>query len=192
MARRAAPEINAGSMADIAFLLLIFFLVTTTMDVDTGITRKLPPPVEDNVEDIVVKDRNVLKVLINSHDRLLIDGKPGDVSMLKHKAIDFMSIHRNDDSYPEYKVRHIDELGLDMDMSQGIISLKNDKGTSYEMYIMVQNELAAAFNEMKNELSLKLFGLKYSQLIDKNKIKGINKAVPVRISEAEPEDIGGN
>ncbi len=191
MARRAAPEINAGSMADIAFLLLIFFLVTTTMDVDSGITRKLPPPVEDNVEDIIVKDRNVLKVLINSHDRLLIDGKPGDISMLKNKAIDFMSIHPNNESYPEYSLKHLDGLGMDMQMSKGIISLKNDRGTSYEMYIAVQNELASAFHEMKDELSLRLFGLKYKQLIDKNKIKGINKAVPVRISEAEPEDIGG-
>jgi biopolymer transport protein ExbD len=191
MARRASPEINAGSMADIAFLLLIFFLVTTTMDVDTGITRKLPPPVEDNAEDIIVKDRNILKVLINSHDRLLIDGKPGDISMLKHKAIDFMTIHHNNDSYPEYKLKHIQELGMDMEMSQGLISLKNDRGTSYEMYIKVQNELASAFSEMKDDLSLRLFGLKYGQLIDKNKIKGVGKAIPVRISEAEPEDIGG-
>lgn len=191
MARKASPEINAGSMADIAFLLLIFFLVTTTMDVDTGITRKLPPPVEDNADDIVVKDRNILKVLINSHDRLLIDGKPGDISMLKQKAIDFMSIHHNDESYPEYKLKHIDELGLDIEMSQGLISLKNDRGTSYEMYIKVQNELASAFSDMKDDLSLKLYGLKYAQLIDKDKIKGIGKAVPVRISEAEPEDIGG-
>ncbi len=191
MAKRAAPEINAGSMADIAFLLLIFFLVTTTMDVDTGITRKLPPPVENNDDDIDVKDRNVLKVLINSHDRLLIDGKPGDVSMLKQKAIDFMSIHPGDETYPEYESRLIEELGIERDMSKGIISLKNDRGTSYDMYIRVQNELASAFNEMKDELSLQLFGLKYSQLIDEKKIKGINKALPVRISEAEPEDIGG-
>jgi len=191
MAIKAAPEINAGSTADIAFLLLIFFLVTTTMDVDSGITRKLPPPVEDNVEDVIVKNRNVLKVLINSHNRLLIDGKPGDISMLKNKVIDFMSIHPNNDSYPEFSLKHIDELGLDMQMSKGIISLKNDRGTSYNMYITVQNELASAFNEMKNELSLKLFGLNFTQLIDKNKIKGINKAMPVRISEAEPENIGG-
>jgi len=175
MARRASPEINAGSMADIAFLLLIFFLVTTTMDVDTGITRKLPPPVEDNAEDIIVKDRNILKVLINSHDRLLIDGKPGDISMLKHKAIDFMTIHHNNDSYPEYKLKHIQELGMDMEMSQGLISLKNDRGTSYEMYIKVQNELASAFSEMKDDLSLRLFGLKYGQLIDKIRLKVLAK-----------------
>ncbi|MBT3174903.1 MAG: biopolymer transporter ExbD [Lentimicrobiaceae bacterium] len=191
MAKRAAPEINAGSMADIAFLLLIFFLVTTTMDVDTGITRKLPPPVENEDEDIDVKDRNVLKVLINSHDRLLIDGKPGLVSDLKVKAMDFMSIHPGDEEYPEFDVKMIDELGMERDMSKGIISLKNDRGTSYDMYIKVQNELASAFNQMKDDLSVELFGLKYTQLIDKKKIKGINKAIPVRISEAEPEDIGG-
>lgn len=192
MARRAAPEINAGSMADIAFLLLIFFLVTTTMDVDSGITRKLPPPVEIDDPDIVVKERNVLKVLINSHDRLLIDGKPGSIGILKGKVIDFMAIHPNDDSYPEFTTKYIEELGIDIKASKGIISLKNDRGTSYEMYIAVQNQLAAAFHEMKDDLSLRLFGLKYKQLIDKNKIKGINKAVPVRISEAEPEDIGGS
>jgi biopolymer transport protein ExbD len=192
MAKRAAPEINAGSMADIAFLLLIFFLVTTTMDVDTGITRKLPPPVENNDDDIEVKDRNVLKILINSHDRLLIDGKPGNVLTLKQKAKDFMAIHPNDETYPEYDSKLIEELGIERNMSKGVISLKNDRGTSYEMYIKVQNELAAAFNEMKDELSQELFGVKYTQLVDETKIKGINKAVPVRISEAEPEDIGGN
>lgn len=192
MARRAAPEINAGSMADIAFLLLIFFLVTTTMDVDSGITRKLPPPVTEEDPENKVIDRNVLKILINSHNRLLIDGKPGDISMLKQKVIDFMSIHLNNNSYPEYSLKYIEALGMDIQMSKGIISLKNDRGTSYEMYIAVQNELAAAFHVMKDELSLRLFGLKYKQLIDKNKIKGINKAIPVRISEAEPEDIGGS
>ncbi len=192
MAKRAAPEINAGSMADIAFLLLIFFLVTTTMDVDTGITRKLPPPVENNDDDIEVKDRNVLKILINSHDRLLIDGKPGNVLTLKNKAKDFMAIHPNDETYPEYEPKLIEELGMERFMSKGVISLKNDRGTSYDMYIKVQNELAAAFNEMKDELSMELFGVKYTQLVDENKINGINKAIPVRISEAEPEDIGGN
>ena len=193
MAKRAAPEFNAGSMADIAFLLLIFFLVTTTMDVDTGIIRRLPPPVEnDDPDENKVKDRNVLKILINSNDRLLIDGKQGDVRNLKQKAIDFMTVHLNNPDYPETSPKYIEELGMEMETSKGLISLKNARGTSYEMYIQVQNELAAAFSEMKDDLSMRLFGLKYSQLIDETKIKGINAAVPVRISEAEPEDIGGN
>lgn len=188
---RKAPEINAGSMADIAFLLLIFFLVTTTMDVDTGITRRLPPPVE-KPDDIKVKDRNVMKVLVNSQDRLMVNGKPADVSMLKDLAKDFMAIHPDDGEHPETQTKFIEEFNRDIVTSKGIISLKNDRGTSYEMYIMVQNELAAAFNEMKNEMSIEMFGVKYSQLIAEDRIKGINKSIPVRISEAEPEDIGGD
>lgn len=188
---KKSPEINAGSMADIAFLLLIFFLVTTTMDVDTGITRRLPPPVENNEEDINVNNRNVLKILINNQDRLLIDGKPGSVSQLKYKVIDFMSIHKNNPEYPEVVTKHIDQLNIDIDASKGIISLKNDRGTSYDMYIAVQNELAVAFHEMKDRFSMEYFGQNYSQLIDKDKIDAVNAAVPVPISEAEPEDIGG-
>jgi len=188
---RKAPEINAGSMADIAFLLLIFFLVTTTMDVDTGITRKLPPPVEEPDQDIDVKERNVMKVLVNSRDRLMVNGKFVDISMLKETAKDFMAIHPDNPDYPEVQPKFIDELNREVMTSKGIISLKNDRGTSYAMYIAVQNELAAAFNEMKNDLSVSLFGIKYTQLVNEDQIKGINKAIPVRVSEAEPEDIGG-
>ncbi len=189
---RKAPEINAGSTADIAFLLLIFFLVTTTMDVDTGITRKLPPPVENPDEDIDVNQRNVLKILLNSRNDLMVDGKRMDISLLKDKTKDFMAIHPDNPDYPEVTTRFIEELGKDVPATKGLISLKNDRGTSYEMYIQVQNELARAFNEMKDEKSVELFGMKYKALLDKNKIKAINKIVPVRVSEAEPEDIGGN
>ncbi len=192
MARKAAPEINAGSMADIAFLLLIFFLVTTTMDVDTGITRKLPPPVEKPDEDVDVKERNVLKVLLNSRNDLMVDGKRMDISLLKDKTKEFMALHPDNPDYPEVTTRYIEELGRDVPVSKGIISLKNDRGTSYNMYIQVQNELARAFNEMKDEKSMELFGMKYTALLDKDKIKAINKIIPVRVSEAEPEDIGGN
>jgi len=187
---RKSPEINAGSMADIAFLLLIFFLVTTTMDVDTGITRKLPPPVEDNT-DIKVKDRNVMKVLVNSHDRLMVDGKFIDISMLKKAAKDFMSIHPNNPDYPEIETKFIKPLNRELPTTKGVISLKNDRGTSYKMYIAVQNELAAAFSEMRDDLSMNLFGVKYDQLVNEDRIDGINEAVPIRISEAEPENIGG-
>jgi biopolymer transport protein ExbD len=192
MAKRNAPEINAGSMADIAFLLLIFFLVTTTMDIDTGITRKLPPPIDNPDENIDVKDRNVLKILVNSHDMLLVDGKPGSISTLKDKAKDFMAIHPNDPKYPEIKDVVVEELGGKIvKASRGVISLKNDRGTSYDMYIRVQNELARAFNEMKDEASMRYYGVKYTQLVDETKIDVINDLVPVRVSEAEPEDIGG-
>ena len=189
---RKAPEINAGSMADIAFLLLIFFLVTTTMDVDTGIIRKLPPPIEKDIIDVPVKDRNVLKILLNNRNDLMVDGKRMDISLLKDKTKDFMAIHPDNPDYPEVTNRFIEELGKEVPASKGIVSLKNDRGTSYDMYIQVQNELARAFNEMKDEKSIELFGLKYTALLDKTKKKAINKIVPVRVSEAEPEDIGGN
>ncbi|MBU1369741.1 MAG: biopolymer transporter ExbD [Bacteroidetes bacterium] len=190
MARRASPEINAGSMADIAFLLLIFFLVTTTMDVDSGITRRLPPPVEDPDEDIKIKQRNILNVLVNKNDRLLVDGKPGDIRTLKDVAKNFMiPVYPDDPNHPETELKTIDFIG-EVYTSKGVISLKNDRGTSYDMYINVQNELARAFNELKEEMAQRQFGTRYSKLTDKAKIDAINEAVPVRISEAEPENIG--
>ncbi len=194
MAKRGtAPEINAGSMADIAFLLLIFFLVTTTMNVDTGITRILPPPVVNKNQKVDVKDRNVLKILINSHDLLLVNGKSGDINNLAAKVEDFMTVHPgNNPKYPETKEVYIPALGRKVMMTKGLVSLKNDRGTSYNMYIKVQDQLAKAFNEMKNQESLNRYGMKYSELVDKKKIDLIDKLVPVRISEAEPENVGGN
>ncbi len=191
MARRGTPEINAGSMADIAFLLLIFFLVTTTMDVDTGITRILPPLPKNNNEKVDVKQRNVLKVLINNHDLMLVNGKPANVHNLTDKIIDFMSIHPNNPAYPQVKEQFIPQLGRKVLMTKGIISLKNDRGTSYKMYIKVQDAIAKAFNEMKNQAALKYYGVKFDQLVNNKKIAAINKLVPIRVSEAEPENVGG-
>lgn len=191
MARRATPEINAGSMADIAFLLLIFFLVTTTMDVDTGIIRRLPPPVE-TPEDIKIKERNVMNVLVNKNDRLLVNGRPGDIRTLKDEAKKFMTpVVPDNPSYPETEVKSIPLMG-DIHTSKGVISLKNDRGTSYDIYIRVQNELARAFNELRDELSLRYFGVRFTSLTNEDQIKAINEAVPIRISEAEPENIGDN
>lgn len=194
---RPVNEINAGSMADIAFLLLIFFLVTTTMDTDTGITRKLPPPPPEEMEDIKVKERNIFKVLVNKNDRLLLNGKPGDISMLKGMAKEFLNNgdFRNEfrpDDMPEKKEVDIPLLGGTIFISKGIISLKNDRGTSYDMYIQVQNELAAGIRELRNDLSNEYFGMRFDQLTDQDKIKAVQKACPMAISEAEPEDIGGN
>lgn len=191
MPRRAAPEINAGSIADIAFLLLIFFLVTTTMNVDTGITRILPPPLKNKKEKVDVKERNVLKILINNHNFMLVNGEPANINNLAGKIIDFMTVHPNNKSYPEVKEEYIPELGKKVMMTKGIVSLKNDRGTSYNMYIQVQNAIAEAFNEMKNQESLKYYGVKFDQLLDNRKIKAINKLVPIRVSEAEPENVGG-
>ena len=194
---RPVNEINAGSMADIAFLLLIFFLVTTTMDIDTGITRKLPPPPPEDMEDIKVKERNIFKVLVNKNDRLLVNGEPGDISLLRQQAKEFLSNPNlnnpvTPDTRPEKKEKEIPMLGGTVYVSKGIISLKNDRGTSYDMYIQVQNELAAAIRELRDEMSNQYFGMNFRQLSDPDKIDAIQDAIPVAISEAEPEDIGGN
>ena len=193
---RPVNEINAGSMADIAFLLLIFFLVTTTMDIDTGITRKLPPPPPEDMEDIKVKERNIFKVLVNKNDRLLMNGKPGSIKTLREEVKQFLTSGnlKNPNSsvdMPEKKMVDVTLLGGEIWISKGIISLKNDRGTSYDMYIQVQNELAAAIRELRDEMSMEFFGMNFEQLADEEKREAIQKAIPVAVSEAEPEDIGG-
>ncbi|MDA3906487.1 MAG: biopolymer transporter ExbD [Bacteroidales bacterium] len=183
------PELNASSMADIAFLLLIFFLVTTTMDVDTGIGRILPPPPDPSVKPPDAKKRNVMNVLVNKSDRLLINNRPGDISTLKDDVKEFMTPHFPDNpDFPEVKLVTDEIIGNDY-TSEGIISLKNDRGTSYEMYIAVQDKLAQAFAELKDEYSMKKFGRLYED-IDEDHKDAVNKIIRSRVSEAEPEDIG--
>jgi len=211
MAKRDLPEINAGSMADIAFLLLIFFLVTTTMDVDTGISRKLPEKQpEDAPEPPKLKEKNVFIVTVNRNNNILVEGEH------------FMTI----DKIREEAKKFIDNgggLGNPMKDAQGnvlepaecdwcegakdpassdhpnkaIISLESDRGTSYGTYISVQNELVGAYTDLRNRLSEKLYGVTYTKLIKdaknnpsneslKEKIKNIKEKYPQIISEAEP------
>ena len=178
--RRGLPEINAGSMADIAFLLLIFFLVTTTMDVDTGIARKLPPmPEEEQLEDdSQIHAKNIYVVLINSRNQLLVEGELMDISQLREGAKRFINNNGKDPNSSE-------------NPDKAIISLQNDRGTEYMTYIRVQNELAAAYNELRNDAALSKFGQRYSDL-NKTKQKEIRKMFPQKISEAEPKNIGGD
>lgn len=186
---RKTPEINAGSMADISFLLLIFFIVTTTMDTDSGISRRLPPPPDPTAAPPDVKERNVFNVLVNKNDRLMVDGRLGDIRTLRTETKEFLSNPTDDPTLPEKREENIAGLGV-YPISKGIISLKNDRGTSYEMYIKVQNELAAAVNELRDELSKQRFGKKFSELKGLE-AEAVQKAIPVSISEAEPEDVGG-
>lgn len=191
MARRALQEINAGSMADIAFLLLIFFLVTTTMDVDSGILRKLPPIEENEEEDQKdVKERNVLIVLINKDNLLAVEGELTDISQLKDLTKEFIENPLRKENLSERKpAKEIEFFGM-VETSKGVVSLQNDKSTEYGKYIEVQNELMAAFNELRNEIAVKQFGIPYDDL-EKDKQKAIRKYYPLTISEAEPRNIGG-
>lgn len=187
---RMKNEINAGSMADIAFLLLIFFLVTTTMDVDSGIMRKLPPPIDPKVKPEDIIKRNIFEVLVNSADMLLVNKAPGNIATLKDEAKDFLTPHPEDNpNYPQTKEKFIEGLGT-VYVSKGVISLQNDRGTSYNMYMQVQNELTAAIRELRDEFSVKRFGVKFNQL-DEERSKAVQAAIPMSISEAEPKDVGG-
>lgn len=190
MAKREIQEINAGSMADIAFLLLIFFLVATTMNVDTGLQRVLPP-ISDQKQDqeIEVKKRNLLLVFVNTFDDIQMAGERMDISQVKDKAKEFILNPANSPDLPEKTDTEIDLIGT-YPVSQGVISLQNDRGTSYNKYIMVQNELTRAFNEVRNEVALQKFGRSFGELGEKER-EAITKAVPLKISEAEPKNIGG-
>ncbi|OQY05937.1 MAG: biopolymer transporter ExbD [Bacteroidetes bacterium 4572_117] len=188
---RPVQEINAGSMADIAFLLLIFFLVTTTMDVDSGITRKLSAiPPEDQPKPPDVKERNVYIVLINQHNQLAVEGELMSINKLCDGVKEFIkNPHDNKNLSEKKEPEEIQFLGM-VARSKGVVSLQNDKGTSYHKYIEVQNELVRAFNELRNELSMKTFGMAFKDLAN-DKQASIKKAYPMTISEAEPRNIGG-
>jgi len=196
--RRELQPINAGSMADIAFLLLIFFLVSTTMDVDTGLPRLLPPmPEKDQAEDkSEIKERNVFVVLVNKDDQLFVETEVVDIGSLKKLTKEFIMNPDDNSNLSEKRLEYVDYFG-DVMVSKGVISLKNDRSTSYGKYIEVQNELAAAINELRNDLCLQKFGRRYDDLDPLNEtenriIEAVKKVIPMAISEAEPKKTGGS
>ena len=186
---KKTPELNTSSTADMAFLLLCFFLMTTTMDQDLGLQRRLPPMPDKNlkVEDQKVNRRNIIIVKINSADRLLAGTEPMHVSQLKDKIKEFLQNPANNPNLPEKEEIEIEGFGKTM-VSKGVISLQNDRGTSYEAYIAVQNELVKAVNELRDAWSMENFGKTYASL-DEDKQAIVRKAVPQNISEAEPKDV---
>ena len=188
--KKNIPEINASSQADIAFTVLIFFLVVSTMDIDTGIVRMLPPMADPNVkqEDIKVKERNLLLVFVSGSGNIMAGGKVISLSALKDKAKEFILNPLDDKNLPEKKVTDIemtDGSKWTYPVSEGVISLQNTRDTSYQRYIEVQNELTRAFNEVRDEVSMNKFSKKFADL-DEAERKVITKAIPMKISEAEP------
>jgi len=205
---RSTPEVNGGSLADIAFLLLIFFLVTTTMDTDTGITRLLPPePEEDQITDVKVNKRNVLVVLLNRSDLLMVGGEVMDRLALKDKTMEFFTNPLNKDNLPVMEETEIQfppgsSSLLTPDgmwrgkVSKGVISLQNDRTTTYGAYLQVQNELVAAVNTLRNDFCRLYFDKEYDELNTANPIEeeiqaGIRKRYKMNISESDPKTIGG-
>jgi biopolymer transport protein ExbD len=189
---RKMPQLNTGSMADISFLLLTFFLLTSSINTDMGITRKLPPLPPEDMKPPEIKERDVFTVLVNQNDKLLVENKPSDISLLRSQAMEFLQNPSNREDMPIMEKKMIPFLGEITVPKNAVISLKNDRGTSYDMYIRVQNELSAAINELRDKLSMQKFGVKFSALTNEDYIDAIKKAIPVNISEAEPENIGGN
>ena len=168
---RMNNEINAGSMADIAFLLLIFFLVTTTIVEDKGVLVKLPPWSDEPPEITQLKTRNVYSVLVNANNELLVRGQPMKVDDIRENAKEFIINPEKREDLAE-------------NPRKAIISLKNDRGTKYGTYLKVYNELKAAYNELRNDLANRKHGKNYVDL-NKDQRQKIRNEIPLIISEAE-------
>ncbi|MBN2484923.1 MAG: biopolymer transporter ExbD [Bacteroidales bacterium] len=192
MARRQIQEINAGSMADIAFLLLIFFLVTTTMDTDSGIVRRLPPMPDPTrpQDDIPIRERNVFVVLVNRNNQLLVEGELMNIKELREAAKEFIENPNYEENLPAKEPKFFEHFGTLEVTSKHVISLQSDRGTSYKTYIAVQNELAAAYNELRDELAMRKWSKEYKDL-NEDYQKAIDDVYPMKISEAEPKNVGG-
>ena len=191
--KRKTPGINGSSSADIAFMLLIFFLITTSMDTDKGLARRLPPPVpkdQKKNEEMNKKKRNILVVLINSNNQILCNNEFIDIKQLREKVRNFIENPYNDEHMPEKTEVDVPFFGKQMVTKNHVISLQNDRGTEYQAYIDVQNELAAAYNELRDEVSRKKFGKAFADL-DEDQQKAVQMIYPQKISEAEPKNYGG-
>ena len=191
--KRSMPGINSSSTADIAFMLLIFFLTTTSMDTDKGLARRLPPPPDPNMQqdNIIVKERNILQVRINKDNQLMVGSEYMEVSQLKEKAKEFIANPNDDSNLPEKHVVNIPLLGGNCMVTKNhVISVTNDVGTRYQAYIDVQNELVAAYNELRDEKAKASFGKSYVEC-NEDEQKAIRDFIPMKISEAEPKKYGG-
>jgi biopolymer transport protein ExbD len=192
--KRKAPGINSSSSADLAFTLLIFFLVVTSMDTDEGLTRLLPRWTEEQTNQDI-KKRNILNVLVNANNDLMVGDNIEDVSTLREKAKNFISaqgefsgergpelIQINPEKNPELA----SFFGTSTKTPKNhVISLQCDYGTSYEKYIAVQNELVAAYNELREELAKQKFNKHYSEEeLSKEEMQAIKDYYPMNISEA--------
>jgi biopolymer transport protein TolR len=203
--RKGAPEVNAGSMADIAFLLLIFFLVTTTIETDAGLDRMLPP-IEPPDTDVVIKQKNIFTVSINKSGQLLVEEQLMDLEDLRDAAIAFLDNGGAAQGSPEYcnYCQGKRDASSSDNPQKAIISLKNDRETSYKTYITVQNELVGAYNDLRNRESRRLFGRDFIEMENeylnpetpssvrdelKEKVQRVQELFPQKLSEAETSKI---
>ena len=189
--KREVTEINSSSTADIAFLLLIFFLITTSMDTDRGLARRLPPPPEKDqkLDDAKKKERNVLQVFLNMQDQLMCGNDYITVDQLRAKAKEFIANPYNEDTKPEKISKNVPFFGTVQVTEGHVISLRCDRGSSYKAYMSVQNELVAAYNELRDELAQEKWQKNYMEL-DQEQQDAIREIYSQKISEAEPKKYG--
>ena len=194
--KKKVPGLNQSSTADISFILLIFFLITTSMDTDMGLARRLPRPPEENQEDATmdIKSRNILYVRMNSAGQLWVKDEMEsgyeDLKNLRNRVKEFVKNEKNLSKYPEKHVKNIDILGQCFVTDKHVISVQTDRGTPYAVYFEVQNELVAAYNELRFEWSKQKFGRPYDALGDVEKV-AVRAYYPQNSSEAEPKKYGG-
>ncbi|MDR3260491.1 MAG: biopolymer transporter ExbD [Tannerella sp.] len=193
MARKSkkVPQVNATSSADIAFMLLLFFLLTSSMDTDKGLPRRLPQPPEKDQkkEEVDIKKRNMLVVLVNLNNQIACGGEYIDIKQLREKAKEFIANRNNEENLPEKVEEDVPFFGRMMICKPHVISLRNDRGTQYQAYIDVQNELAAAYNELRDETSKAKWGKTFAEL-NEDQQKAVQMIYPQKISEAEPKNYG--
>ena len=204
--KRKVPGLNGSSLADISFILLIFFLITTSMDTDTGLVRRLPQPPDPNQqeEDVKVKGRNVLVVQVNMNNEIMyyygdeskrVSKSGVQISELREIAKEFIANPENKANMPEFHPADppLPLLGAYPITKNHIISVQTDRSTQYDIYLEVQNELVAAYNELRDELSREKFGKYYNHLVpESDEELAIRGVYPMKISEAEPKKYGGN
>lgn len=184
--RRRVPMLNTTSTADISFMLLTFFLVTTSMDSDKGLARQLPPPPQPNEErEVNVNQRNVLNVSLDADDRLTCDGKPVTLAQLKAQVMDFVENRNNLPTLPEKQTVQISLLGPCSITSRHVISVQADAQTSYDAYFNMQNTIVAAYNQLRDQLARRRFGHSLGECRQAER-EAVAQYYPQRISEAEP------
>jgi len=198
MSKRSLPEINAGSMADIAFLLLIFFLVTTTMDVDSGIFRKIPEK-QQQQHPIDIHKKNILEVSINKNNEIYVDEAIVEVAMLKEIALSFIDngggVDFNNQPCSWCKGKK-DPTSSDHPR-KAVLSINSDRDATYETYISVLDNLNSAYVVLRNRLAKEMYDTTYNELLGElknetknkepiaQKIKFIREKYPLLITDAE-------
>ncbi len=197
-AKKKVPGLNTSSTADISFMLLIFFLITTSMDTDMGLARRLPQPPEDEEikQEMKIKERNLMEVRLNAAGQLWIkDGTSSsyvqDPNELRVRAKQFIKNETNNPNLPELHPKNIEGIGTVAVTDKHVISVQTDRGTPYDIYFFVQNELVAVYNELRDDASKRYFHHTYAAL-DEDQKAAIRQYYPQNISEAEPKKYGGN